>query len=139
MFSPDTLVIHCSATKDGDSVNWQAIRKYHTEVQKWADIGYHFGIEYVNGRPECLIGRIPTVPGAHVQGHNSYSLGLCVVGDFDVYPPSEMTWNFTVKICKWIVYQWNIKTILGHRELFSGKTCPGTKFDMAKFREALRS
>lgn len=138
MFTPDTLVIHCSATKDGSIVNWQGIRKYHVEVNGWADIGYHFGIENVGTSPECLVGRIPLVPGAHVSQHNSYTLGLCVVGNFDLYPPSETTWLFTVKICKWIVSQWKIGKVLGHRELFSGKTCPGVHFDMHLFREALR-
>ena len=138
MFSPDTLVIHCSATEDGASVNWQAIRKYHKEVKGWSDIGYHFGIENVNLWPECLVGRIPTTPGAHVQHHNSYTLGLCIVGNFDLYPPAETTWKFAIKICRWIVEQWKIEKVLGHRELYSGKTCPGTLFDMARFREDLR-
>ena len=138
MFSPDTLVIHCSATEDSGTVSWNAIRKYHVEVKGWSDIGYHFGIENIGSRTECLIGRIPLIPGAHVSGHNSYSLGLCIVGDFDLYKPSETTWDFTVKICRWIVSQWKIEKILGHRELFNGKTCPGVNFDMHLFREAVR-
>lgn len=146
MFKPTALVIHCSATEDGETVSWQAIRRWHMgqhpkspyRNNPWRDIGYHWGVEYVHAEPEILIGRLPDVIGAHAQGHNHYTLGVCIVGDFDKYKPSEMIWNKTVALCRWVVKEFKIAEVLGHRELDSGKTCPGLKFDIAAFRMELK-
>jgi hypothetical protein len=146
VFKPTALVIHCSATKDGEAVSWGAIRKWHMglhpkspyRTEPWSDIGYHWGVEYVGVDAEVLMGRMPDVMGAHAGGHNSYTLGVCVVGDFDKYPPSEIIWNKTVVLCRWIVKEFGIKEVLAHREISETKTCPGTKFDIAAFRMELK-
>lgn len=146
IFKPTALVIHCSATEDNETVSWQAIRKWHMGQHPkspyrgapWKDIGYHWGVEYVNGESEILVGRLPDTQGAHVSGHNTYCLGVCVVGDFDKYPPSEAVWRKVVGLCRWIVKEFDIKEVLGHRELDPGKTCPGMKFDISAFRTELK-
>ena len=75
------IIIHCSATPPGwmagrsaaDKV--AAIRRWHIEDRGWSDIGYHWVIDrdgtLVRGRPE-------TVVGAHTQGHNTGSIGICL-------------------------------------------------------------
>lgn len=45
--------------------------------QGWRCIGYHYVIRR-DGRVE--LGRPENEPGAHVQGYNSRSLGICMVG-----------------------------------------------------------
>lgn len=136
MFKPDMLIIHCSATKDSGTVSWPAIRRYHKNERGWLDIGYHFGVEYVGAEVEILIGRLPDVPGAHCRDHNHESLGVCVVGDYDVYPPSALIWGRAVALARWICVEWGIRynNVWGHREFDNKKTCPGLKFDMDKFR-----
>lgn len=70
------IVIHCTATLEGRPFDVAAIRAMH-KAKGWSDIGYHklIGIygEIWDGRPEGQI-------GAHVQGHNANSLGVCYVG-----------------------------------------------------------
>lgn len=140
MFAPEQLIIHCSATKDSGTVSWPAIRRYHIVECVWGDIGYHFGIEYVGAEVEVLLGRMPDRQGAHCSGQNSNSLGVCVVGDFDVYPPSALVWQKAVDLARWICGRWEIpfNQVKGHREFNPKKTCPGLKFDMDKFRYELR-
>lgn len=48
--------------------------------QGWACIGYHYVIRR-DGTVEA--GRQADLPGAHVEGHNAYTLAVCMVGGVD--------------------------------------------------------
>jgi N-acetylmuramoyl-L-alanine amidase len=55
------------------------IRRWHKQ-QGWSDIGYH----YVIGRHgEQWKGRDVDVSGAHCEGHNRNSIGVCYIGGLD--------------------------------------------------------
>lgn len=84
------IVIHCAATPDGKAISVsnidnmhkqrgfkrdsQAVRSFNPDLKH---IGYHYFIE-VDGaiRPGRHIEEI----GAHVQGNNSKSIGICMAG-----------------------------------------------------------
>ena len=132
---PTRIILHHSLTKDSDTVSWGAIRRYHIETNNWSDIGYHFGIEQVKDYTEILFGRMPNKIGSHCKGHNTDSIGICFVGNFDNEPPPMDSWNKGVLLCKYLVEQFGIKIILGHTELNSHKTCPGRMFDLENFRK----
>ena len=136
-----SIIIHHSLTTDGQTVSWPAIRRYHTQVKCWDDIGYHFGIELIEDNFEILFGRPLHKQGAHTKGHNSGSIGICVVGNFDkVKPPAGVI----RKLCELVLlmqraYDIRDSSIYFHRDFASYKTCPGKLFDKEVFIESLRS
>lgn len=70
------IIIHCSATPEGKDYTVQDIRRWHKQ-QGWSDIGYHYVI-YRNGHVEP--GRDVNVAGAHCEGHNAKTIGVCYIG-----------------------------------------------------------
>lgn len=132
---PEKIILHHSLTKDSDTVSWGAIRDFHVKANGWSAIGYHFGIENLRGQTEILIGRLADQAGAHCRGHNSDSIGICFVGNFDVDPVPAETWAAGVRLCKFLTRQYGITVIQGHRELNPHKSCPGINFDIKKFKK----
>jgi len=136
---PKNIIIHHSLTKDSGTVSWGAIRKYHIETLGWDDIGYNFGIELVGDHYEILIGRMPNVQGAHTKGMNHDSLGICMVGNFDIESPPKEQWDMGVKLCEYLMHIYDIQpdNIYAHRDWASYKSCPGNMFSIMAFRMEL--
>lgn len=133
---PNSIIVHCSATKDSGTVSWAAIREYHTKTLGWSDIGYHFGIERVGDQYEMLAGRPINVQGAHCRagGMNAMSLGVCFIGDYDTEPPPDemiaIGAKYIAGLCDGLIISPN--RIYGHRNFEENKTCPGKMFDVDK-------
>lgn len=81
----DWLVVHCTATREGQDISVNQIRQWHLR-RGWSDIGYHYVID-IHGN--ILEGRPVTRIGAHVRGFNRYSIGITYVGGVD--------WNLAPK------------------------------------------
>lgn len=125
MRSINKIIVHCSATQPSKKINAETIRKYHVEVNKWQDIGYHYVIN-VDGTVEN--GRPVEKQGAHCQGHNADSVGICLVGGIDEKGKSVN--NFTqaqfdslVQLVGKLRQQFGHLPVFGHRE-FTNKDCP---------------
>ena len=135
------IVIHHSLTKDSATVSWDAIRRYHTEVLGWSDCGYHYGLELVGDVYKVMNGRAPWIDGAHCkeEGMNRLSLGICLVGNFDLEPPPARLWQAALLFVRGLIIPKDIQPdrVFGHREFAPYKSCPGKMFDMEKFREEL--
>lgn len=134
-----TLVLHHSATVDGVGTSINAIRRYHIDVHKWIDLGYHGVIELVGSEFELFCGRPWHLVGAHAPGHNADSLGICLVGNFDTDHIPVMQWNKALEVCRDLMIVFNIdrSKVLGHREATPQRTCPGAHFDLDEFRRSL--
>lgn len=115
-------IIHASATPNERDVDVTDIRRWHT-AKGWKDVGYHFVIRrngvLENGRPVAEV-------GAHVQGHNSDSIGTCLVGagvSLSDFTPAQLK---TLKeLHQRLAIQYPGITLHGHREFTQSKTCPG--------------
>ncbi|QDB70999.1 N-acetylmuramoyl-L-alanine amidase [Bordetella phage vB_BbrP_BB8] len=134
----DFLVVHCAATKPSANIGAYDIDRWH-RAQGWFCIGYHYVIRRDGTVEE---GRDLEVIGAHVSGHNEYSVGICMAGgvsEKDVNVPEN---NFTpaqLESLKKLLLELRTKypkaRIQGHRD-FPGvkKACPS--FDVASWLKA---
>ena len=73
------IVIHCSATKEGQPFRAKDIDNWH-KSQGWESIGYHYVVG-LDGKIER--GRPVNKIGAHCKGHNENSIGICYIGGLD--------------------------------------------------------
>ena len=120
------IVIHCSYTPPTMDIGATEIDKWHRE-RGWWGIGYHYiirrdgTIEY--GRPYDTI-------GAHVQGHNDDSIGICVVGG-STKSVDKAQDNFTVnqgialhELLQQLKQLYPEATVVGHKDLDPTRECP---------------
>lgn len=118
------IIIHCTATEDGNDYSVTDIDRWHKQ-KGYAEIGYHYIIH-----PDGMIdaGRAVTKPGAHCKGHNRNTIGVAYIGGLkDGKPADTMTifqhialTNLLQTLC--LTYP-SIKTISGHNK-YSDKACP---------------
>ena len=137
MLKPKKVVIHHSLTRDSGSVSWSAIHTYHVNTKGWSDIGYHAGIEEVEGRYVCLFGRPDWISGAHTKGENGRSLGFCFVGNYDDRRPDDARLRVAARrvLAPWLIrLGLGVDALVPHSQ-FSNKTCPGKLFPMDRLRE----
>lgn len=106
-------------------------RRSHVQGNGWNDIGYHYLIHFdKSGKFKIFDGRPDSIPGAHVYGHNSYTLGICVVYPIGYTPPQEqleVLAKLIAGLSKKYGFPINRQTVKGHRE-FPGhysNACPG--------------
>lgn len=126
-FAPTHIAVHHSATDARASVD--NIRRAHLE-RGWSDIGYHILI-----RPsgEVEAGRPLSKPGAHVRDANSYTIGVCCVGDYSTDAPPPLMLNALERVLMLLQQHFKIAPteVLGHSELNEmlkgapGTICPG--------------
>jgi N-acetyl-anhydromuramyl-L-alanine amidase AmpD len=114
----DKHIIHCSDTPDGRSVTVDDIRRWHVNGNGWSDIGYHFVI-YQDGTIHQ--GRPFNKTGAHCKGHNTGSIGTCLVGRNSF---SEDQFKALVNLHEVFKSIFPDIKALGHKDLDPKKTCP---------------
>lgn len=145
------IVIHHSLTKDGQTVSWDAIRRYHMKELGFSDIGYHAGLEIIGNRYEKLLGRMMSHQGAHCKdaGMNQRGIGIVCVGNFDLELPSLELLTQLTEMVRWTmeIYKIPPSNVIGHWEAqaMAGlaadqrKSCPGKLFNMDVFRARIRT
>jgi N-acetylmuramoyl-L-alanine amidase len=120
------LAVHCSASKPDQKVDASTIARWHRE-RGFLKIGYHFVI-LTDGTVQK--GRDITEVGAHVQGFNSQSLGICLVGGLDKNGKSADTYTVAQKttlaaLVKELLQTFPNAVVQGHRDFPNvKKDCP---------------
>lgn len=131
----DEIVVHCSATRREWmsefplSAQVDEIRRWHVAGNGWSDIGYHFLI----GRDGAVLpGRPLDKVGAHVRGHNTGTIGVCLIGGHgssaddafsDHFTEAQETTLRTLIGCLDAVIGKPLK-VTGHND-YAAKACPG--------------
>lgn len=123
----DQIIVHCSATREGQDISVDTIREWHTSPPRnWSDIGYHYVI-YLDG--SIVPGRPEERQGAHCKNHNKTSLGVCYIGgvEEDGVTPKDTRTLAQKSALKALLLELKSVycdiTIYGHRD-FSSKACP---------------
>jgi N-acetyl-anhydromuramyl-L-alanine amidase AmpD len=128
----DKIIIHCAATKPSMDIGVKEIREWHLK-RGWRDVGYHYIIRR-NGTIEE--GRKKDRMGAHTEGQNANSLGVCMVGGINDkgQPADNFTkaqWASLDRLMRILKADFPWVTIHGHREFNAGKACPS--FDVQQW------
>lgn len=155
------IIIHHSATDINSSNITDAVRSiytYHTVTNGWDDIGYNFLIgpdgTIYQGRDDFQLYDKDNIKGAHYCGKNSNTMGICVLGNFMLYQPTNAALHALELLTAWKLRKENLDVygnsnhpigtpgtlpnIAGHRDSCYTKTeCPGDSLYI-KFSEIRR-
>lgn len=120
----DAIIIHCSATKNGQDLRAKDIDRIH-KARGFKQIGYNFVIDLdglvENGRPLSMDGAHCNTKGFSSQSYNKHSIGICYIGGLDKNgkPADTRTEaqknalrDLVAKLCK----EYDIIEVLGHRD-----------------------
>ena len=124
----DNIVVHCSFSPQGRGDDAHTIDRWH--IERWGTgIGYHY-VVLEDGTIQK--GRWVDYPGAHVKGHNSYTIGVCRIGGMDEFgneiedctPDQDRS---IVVLSSLLINMYNLRVddVLGHYEFPEvHKSCP---------------
>ncbi len=120
------IIIHCSATPQGSSLSFEECRRDHIMHRHFRDIGYHY---YITRDGVVHEGRPIEKVGAHCQGHNSHSIGVCYEGGLDANgKPADTRTDAQRKALKSLIEDLHQRfpkaLIVGHHDLNPAKACP---------------
>jgi len=122
----DEIIIHCTATPERRDVTMAELRRWH-KARGFSDVGYHYVIAR-NG--EVMAGRKEETIGAHCEGHNAHSIGVCYVGGCNKNGKPKDTRteaqnaSLVALLSKLLsYYSLTVNDIHGHNE-YAAKACP---------------
>ena len=120
------IIIHCSATPQGSSLSFEECRRDHIMHRHFRDIGYHY---YITRDGMVHEGRPIEKVGAHCEGHNSHSIGICYEGGLDANgKPADTRTDAQRKALKSLIEDLHQRfpkaLIVGHHDLNPNKACP---------------
>lgn len=131
----DNIIIHCSDTSIVMDIGAKEIDEWHKE-RGWSGIGYHYVIRRNGviemGRDLDKDGKVLEHVGAHVQGYNKNSIGICWVGGRygidNRTNEQKVSMKTLVLLLKELFSNAEIK---GHNEFNPNKLCPS--FDVQEW------
>lgn len=128
------VVVHHSATASGTP---EAFARYHVHTLGWPGIGYHYVIAKDGEVFKCNPARRVSY---HAAGANAYSIGICLVGEFDTGQPTEAQCRSLLWLLRELMGAYGIPAahVIGHRDVPGArKSCPGANTNLDELRAAL--
>jgi N-acetylmuramoyl-L-alanine amidase len=122
------VVIHHTANANP---NWgvKDCHKSHQQDRGWSGIGYNYFIEQSGVVYEGRADEDRDYIGAHVEGYNSESVGVCLAGNYDTQTPTSANLDVVAAVTAMLLnrYKLDVGAIRYHSDL-ADKSCPGSKF-----------
>ena len=120
----NSVILHCTATKEGIDVSLDTIKNWHLG-RGFSDVGYHYVIS-LDGK--IVLGRNVFTQGAHTSSKNEKSIGVAYVGglDKDGNPKDTMTLYQDIsfmRLFEALSVTFGNLELHGHNE-YSNKACP---------------
>ncbi|MCX7835949.1 MAG: N-acetylmuramoyl-L-alanine amidase [bacterium] len=125
------IILHCSDSHFGDAA---LIDRWH-QARGFQCIGYHYVVlngyrtlsAYQTQKPDAPlgaieIGRAETEIGAHCQGFNTHSIGVCLIGKGE-YPKAQLD-AARILIVDQLLPRYPQASLYGHYEFQPYKRCP---------------
>ena len=113
------IILHHRAG-NGDA---ESIHNLHLS-NGWTGIGYHF---YVRKDGCVYRGRPVETVGAHCQGQNNHSVGICFEGNFENEKMSAVQIKSGRELITYLKTKFPDAVVKGHKD-FDGTACPGKNF-----------
>ena len=138
------IIIHHSATPIDDALN---MHKVHLARGMKNGLAYHFVIS--NGSRKARDGEIylsnrwkGQLDGGHVKKHsaNQTSIGICLIGNFEVRPPTSKQISALEGLCEYLMKRCNLRAndVTTHTIFHPKHTvCPGKHFSLSGLRRRL--
>ena len=120
------IIVHCSASPDAMDIGFKEVNQWHLERGWKSPAGVHCGYHYLIRRHGVIeVGRMPHEVGAHVEGENQNSIGICLIGTHEFLEAQIISLKRLVDGLAWMFPG---ARVFGHREFESAKkqkkTCP---------------
>lgn len=117
----NTIIVHHSALPLSDGP--LEIQYKHIQLRGFADIGYNFVID---GAGQLYEGRSLAARGAHTGGHNTGTIGIVLLGNFEETEPLEEQLLTLKQLVRCLADEYALTHLAGHRDFQPGVTlCPG--------------
>ncbi|MBT8326343.1 MAG: N-acetylmuramoyl-L-alanine amidase [Bacteroidia bacterium] len=105
-------IIHHSAGSNTDTNYVNTIRNIyllHTQSNGWDDIGYNFVIApngtIFSGRDPQGVAEEDNIQGAHFCGKNSGTMGICLLGNYNLTSPTSMMKGSLNELLAWKLHK----------------------------------
>ena len=128
--TPKWIIIHHEGAYNGfESVDRTHRNNPNVWLGHYSELGHAMGYQhYMDTKGKVTQARLDREEGAHTRGMNRSSLGICLMGNFNKYDPTEAQ---EVSLKKYIIFymkKYNIplKRVVPHR-FFSKTDCYGTR------------
>jgi hypothetical protein len=121
----NTVVIHHSAMPPFEGP--REIQYVHMHQRAFLDIGYHFVIDQ-KGR--VYEGRSLSTHGAHVKNHNAGTLGIALMGNYELLEPLPEQLEQLKRLIQSLMLKYPLTHLAGHQDFLPGHTlCPGKNLE----------